>query len=450
MKLRSKALALGVGLLLALTLISSFTPQAKAQVVNSTNSNAAVSPATTVTCTLYGVIKYDVIYVLASSIQTESAIADSPTGNSYTQITQENLATATVASESYLFDTTAGASVGTLTITVTWAHAAESVVFCMDTAGFSATAHLTSTGAGTYSATQSFGPSVISYSPTAGNLEVSMMGGSSCGKPAAIVAPATPTGSTKLGSGLDTGSSCTIATDFQYVGATAYYLSASGAAQTDPYTVTGPSAVTVNTANWTEVAADFTANTVNSTALAETNTLAVHDQTPQQKNTESDVAKIIAQVAQRVNAQIVGFRNFAGLPNAVNLEQDCLGVQITINSSPTLNTGVLCGAPAPSVVTVVVACNFFEFQCWWFPMIFMGIYFGMAVGIGAAFEVSDKDFMYLILSLTTFGSLVCVNLGIMTPMLPILLLAGNIIYSTDLGGIAYSALKRQPAGGTTQ
>jgi hypothetical protein len=63
---------------------------------------------------------------------------------------------------------------------------------------------------------------------------------------------------------------------------------------------------------------------------------------------------------------------------------------------------------------------------------FMGMAMGFFIGSAVAFKVSEKGFIYLILAGATWISFVEVNLGIMTPVVPLLLIVLNIGYSFRL------------------
>lgn len=82
--------------------------------------------------------------------------------------------------------------------------------------------------------------------------------------------------------------------------------------------------------------------------------------------------------------------------------------------------------------TLVQGCNFFQLQCWAFPLMFFGMYEGFFIGPALAFRFSEKGFLYFVLAGGTVASLVEISLGIMTPMVPIMLVVVNLAYSFRL------------------
>lgn len=106
------------------------------------------------------------------------------------------------------------------------------------------------------------------------------------------------------------------------------------------------------------------------------------------------------------------------------------------------------GTSAPTV-TVVTACNFFQLQCWMYPMFFMGTYLGFFIGLAAAAEVSEKAFLYLLLSGATIASLIEVDMGIMTAMIPVILITLNIVYSFRLDQRIINAVTSGKGGTST-
>ena len=117
-----------------------------------------------------------------------------------------------------------------------------------------------------------------------------------------------------------------------------------------------------------------------------------------------------------------------------HLGEQVLGDAIILNPTPTI------------IVTQVVACNFFQLQCWVYPIIWLGMFEGFFVAIAIGFDTSEKAFMYLILSGATVGSLIGVVMGIMTPMVPILLIVANIAYSLNLGDRIFNMASRRVSG----
>jgi hypothetical protein len=117
-----------------------------------------------------------------------------------------------------------------------------------------------------------------------------------------------------------------------------------------------------------------------------------------------------------------------------------------------LEVGVAMGPYTTSYATTskVVACNFFQFQCWWYPLMTIGMIDGFPLGAGMFYDVSDKGFLYLLLAGSMFGCFVCVVLGVMTAMLPVIIIAAVVAYSFNLAGRVFSAVMGQPQGGKPQ
>ncbi len=309
------------------------------ETVNQTASSTA--SATTIACALNAVGAYDVIIIAISATKAFSSITDNLGGHlTYTQQAAATLATGTVAAQTYIYTAPNSGTRQAITVTVTWATTAQAIVVCYDTAGWGGTAAHSSTGTGALSSgTSVINPAVGSYTPTTGNFEISVYGGSTCGGPATITGPASTTGSTFLNQGA-TATACQTspATNFYWTGGSAYYKVASGSAQTDGYSATGTQAVNnANTADWAEAAIDMPANVVSSQSIAETNTLVVHNALRNPNNLESNALHEFNNLAQAILVEAEGLTGHNALAQANNNEVDSLCVSITVNSVPTFN-----------------------------------------------------------------------------------------------------------------
>ena len=374
----------------------------------------------------------------------------------------------------YLYTSTAAASEGTETITVTFSSSAHGTVSCYDTAGWSATKTASATaGSGTISkagTNQTISATVTSYTPAVNSIEISVFVGSVCAAPGSFsVTPPEETSIQKtFTTGISTGTNCRTSapsSNYQLVGASGVNSTVKGTTTfTDAWTIAGAQAAGspgTNSANWAEVAAYFPQNTIQSKSLTETMALTLHNALNTKALTETIGLGVFRALPTIINyegsALILGNQFTCGplispffisngncgiflktqyqLPQAVNVQTDCLGVQVTVNSVQTLNTGVLCGAQGIANVTVyvVVACNFFQLQCWLYPLFFMGMYSAFFIGVGLGLEVSEKGFIYLIFSGLTMASIIEVQMGIMTPLLPIILIVLVVAYSFNLG-----------------
>lgn len=401
--------------------------------VNFSNSNSGTG--TTLTCALaQGVAQYDVIVVAISGTQTVSTVTDS-SSNTYTSQVSASLATGTVAANAYIYTAPANtvpARGTTLTITVTYSSSAKGAVSCYDTTGFSQTQASTSTGTGTFNAGNSFSPAVGSYTPTAGNFEISVFAGSTCGAPATITVPASPSGSTTFPIGISTGTSCKAApsTNFQFVAGSAYFLSHSGAAVTDGYTATGTQTVGTNSANWAEVAAEFTAKTTLSQSLTETNSLGVVAQLYQAALTETNSLGSIQQLRQASLQETNAMSSIQQLGQAFNIEQICLGVQITINGLQTLDTGANC----EGLTITIIPCSWFQVQCWWYPSLFFGLYIAIFMIVAKKGEASGSGTIYMALSALNLSAMTQTLMGLLTFIVPLLLIVLTVVYAVRFRG----------------
>jgi hypothetical protein len=136
-----------------------------------------------------------------------------------------------------------------------------------------------------------------------------------------------------------------------------------------------------------------------------------------------------------------GFKSITGPDGGLAIYNDTGAV-----STPTefpMNTDAqfvivgLSGAPTV-IVTQVVPCNFFQLQCWLYPLFYLGMFEAFFIGVASAFRVSDKAFLYLVLSGATFASLIEIQMGIMTPALPVMLVLVNVAYSFRIDKVIFS------------
>ena len=247
----------------------------------------------------------------------------------------------------------------------------------------------------------------------------------------------------------------------------------SGASTIANYTgIVGPNLISGgNTADWVELAIDFPANTavtigtstgtgtltttlttigpsgtttmavtstytytVTSTAVAETNTMSVHRGLANPLLNDSNLLQSLTHFASPLlsESNLMQFFGSYPVPKALN-EPVCLGVATNVDNMTYTNTGPQCAPPAPvQGQTLVVACNFFQLQCWAYPLMFMGMYDGFFIAAALSFRFSEKGFLYFTLAGATLCSIIEISLGIMTPMVPIMLIVINIAYSFRL------------------
>lgn len=80
------------------------------------------------------------------------------------------------------------------------------------------------------------------------------------------------------------------------------------------------------------------------------------------------------------------------------------------------------------VATQVIACTAFQLQCWWYPMLFFGVYGGAFMMAGGAGKVSPKGLTFLMLSGLTFASLTMVLMDMINIMFPLMLTALSVLF----------------------
>lgn len=110
-------------------------------------------------------------------------------------------------------------------------------------------------------------------------------------------------------------------------------------------------------------------------------------------------------------------------------------------ASPWLEVGAAFGSGAPTVNSVV-ACTFFQLECWWYPLMFFGMYEGFFLGVAMTFRMSEKAIFYTLFSGGTIATFIEIELGIMTFLVPLMLLAILISYSFRLDRIIAGAINK--------
>lgn len=445
------------------------SPSSEAEQVNSQIGSASNS-GTSLTCVLGGVGAYDTVYVGITSTAAVSSVADSAS-DTYTSRVSAGGATSgpTEGGLAYLYDATPTSRQPTLTVTVTFGTGAFGSVMCWDVAGFGAVPAHTTSGTGTMAGNGTSGitTSVTAYTPTAGNFQIAVSAASVCqsvssASPPFVNSPSTAgpytagsKGGTLKGNGGTADLTCNEGNGhtFATVGYAAWNLTATAPlpSQTVHFSYTGTDSIlschrsgcsVAPAATWAEVAADFPANVVVTKNVADTVNLAVSNALRNPSNTETVGLTAVKQLAQQINSEGVGLFAKYALAQQVNTEANCLGIQVTVNSVQTVNTGPVCGAPVVQGLTLVVACNFYQFQCWFYPLTFMGMYEAFFIGAALAFRFSEKGFLYFVLAGATFASLIEIPMGIMTPALPILLIVMNVAYSFRLDRLVLGAINR--------
>lgn len=119
--------------------------------------------------------------------------------------------------------------------------------------------------------------------------------------------------------------------------------------------------------------------------------------------------------------------------------ENCQEFFFPVAGATTTTPASLAGHPAwavvgavfgnPSTVFLVVACTFFQLQCWWYPTLFMGMYMAPFLAIGSKGRISTKGKTFLVLGGMVYGSLIEVIMGIMTILIPLLLIIVWVLYT---------------------
>lgn len=94
------------------------------------------------------------------------------------------------------------------------------------------------------------------------------------------------------------------------------------------------------------------------------------------------------------------------------------------------------------VTSFVIPCTFFQLQCWLFPIFYMALFLTVPMAAAAALRASYKAMFYVLLSCSTFFSVLEIMLGIMTIMVPLFLIVVNVLYSFRLFDRALGAIRR--------
>lgn len=112
----------------------------------------------------------------------------------------------------------------------------------------------------------------------------------------------------------------------------------------------------------------------------------------------------------------------SGVSNPTNFPASCSG------NTNWLEAAVLIGIQVTSTTTVVAACTWYQLQCWWYPMLYFGVYGGVFMFTGGAGKVSPRGLTYLLLSGLTFAGLAMVLMDMISIMIPLMLTATTLLY----------------------
>lgn len=97
-------------------------------------------------------------------------------------------------------------------------------------------------------------------------------------------------------------------------------------------------------------------------------------------------------------------------------------------------TFAIMGSPVNASVAFT-ACNFFQTQCWWEPILFYGMYVGLWIGIGASMQVKARSMTYLFGAAVSYASIYLVLLGELPYPFAMLAFIGAFVYGLRLDGV---------------
>ena len=78
---------------------------------------------------------------------------------------------------------------------------------------------------------------------------------------------------------------------------------------------------------------------------------------------------------------------------------------------------------------VVISCNWFQLQCWWFPSLMLILFLSIPLSVAIKGEAERKGIAYISLVSLAFGSGIEVMMGIMTIAMPLVLTVAAIVYA---------------------
>jgi hypothetical protein len=248
---------------------------------------------------------------------------------------------------------------------VTFSSSTNGGAVCLDTVGSNQAAVSSATGTGTWGGTNgtiSYVSNVGAFTPVIGDLVLSVMAGETCGTFGYAFPPSATNSYTNVNGGGGSGvcSYLGATTSFETFGMAAWNASATSTSPNMGYGIFSNTAIrgcnhsgcvhSPPTSAWSEVAVDTGAKVVVSKSVGETNSLTISDVLSQLRPNETNGLGALAQLAQKLLSESNGAASHPALAQRDSLPQDCLGVQITVDSVPTLNTGPQCGAKVPSSV----------------------------------------------------------------------------------------------------
>jgi hypothetical protein len=111
---------------------------------------------------------------------------------------------------------------------------------------------------------------------------------------------------------------------------------------------------------------------------------------------------------------------------------------INYNGGPYYSISMAVSIQPPVVgisVVAVRACNFYQLQCWWEPLIFYGFYVGLWLGVGASMKLRARSMTYLFGVAVSYASIYLILLGELPYPFAIMAFIGAFIYGLRLDGV---------------
>lgn len=93
------------------------------------------------------------------------------------------------------------------------------------------------------------------------------------------------------------------------------------------------------------------------------------------------------------------------------------------------DVAVVFGPLSFATETAVTKCLYTQIQCWWYPMLFYGVFAGSFLVVGRAGSADPRGLTYLLLAALTFCSLIQVQMNMTNIMLPVILSITGIAYA---------------------
>ncbi|MDE1824666.1 MAG: hypothetical protein KGH74_05225 [Candidatus Micrarchaeota archaeon] len=82
----------------------------------------------------------------------------------------------------------------------------------------------------------------------------------------------------------------------------------------------------------------------------------------------------------------------------------------------------------PGIVYLVIPCTWFQQQCWWYPSLFFGLYLGLFAVVARKAEIEGNALTYLMLSALNMSAIAQTAMGLLTPVIPLLLITLTVVY----------------------